>query len=617
MPVALTPEDYLKALQDKFGWLEYLVFGLVLASSAGIGVFYGFFSKREKNNEEFLMGGRSMSAWPVALSLMCSFVSGITVLGNPVETYLYGTQYATIILSFIPLTAALQFIYVPVYFKLQLTSAFQYFEIRFNTAVRTVLSLITCFYLIFYMALVVYGPSIALNQVTGFNTLLSVAIIFIICVFYSTLGGFRAVLWTDALQAVVMMVSLAIVAIKGTVDVGGFAAIWEKLEDTERVSFFRFDPDPRARHSVWAVSIGGLFLYLTLFGGTQANIQRYSSMPDIKTVTKALLLNYVFLTITILLCTYCGLIIFTRFHSCDPISANLVETTDQILPLFVLDILGDIPCLPGLFVAGITCASLSSVSSCLNAMAAILVEDYIIKYKPDMSESLLFNLSRLICVLTGVVSFAFIFVVRLMGEIFPAAVSLIGMFLGPTLGLFTLGMCFPWANSLGALFGVISSYVLVIFIGVGSAVASGNGDLPDQRLSLSTHNCSEFFTNSSTIKNVTHAFSPADTWKDQDDNGLIQLFTTSYLFFPLLGCLGTIVFGLIVSAISDALGWNKDGPIPSDCMSPPIMYIWRRLFPQQMARLITEDNSDLKSKTSLKDSRSTISSGEAGEDYKF
>jgi sodium-coupled monocarboxylate transporter 8/12 len=136
------------------------------------------------------------------------------------------------------------------------------------------------------MALVVYGPSLALNQVTGFDTILSVAIIFIICIFYSSLGGFRAVLWTDALQAVIMIISIAIVCIKGVSDIGGFTVLWNKLEETHRVEFFRFEADHRTRHSVWSIIFGGYFLYLTLFGGTQANIQRYVAMPDMKTVRK-------------------------------------------------------------------------------------------------------------------------------------------------------------------------------------------------------------------------------------------------------------------------------------------------------------------------------------------
>lgn len=103
LPETTTASTLLEVLKGKFGWPEYAVFGVVLIISAGIGVFFGFFSKREQNNEEFLMGGRRMSAWPVALSLgkldfekfremveilirffcsVCSFVSAITMLGK-------------------------------------------------------------------------------------------------------------------------------------------------------------------------------------------------------------------------------------------------------------------------------------------------------------------------------------------------------------------------------------------------------------------------------------------------------------------------------------------------------------------------------------------------------
>jgi len=70
-----------------FPWAEYVVFVLVLIASLGIGVFYGFFGKKNRTNEEFLMAGRSMNIFPVTLSLICSFVSAITLLGNPVRCF--------------------------------------------------------------------------------------------------------------------------------------------------------------------------------------------------------------------------------------------------------------------------------------------------------------------------------------------------------------------------------------------------------------------------------------------------------------------------------------------------------------------------------------------------
>lgn len=117
---------YVKDYSEKFGAVEYVVFSSVLVASAGIGVYYGWIGrKKAQTNDEFLTAGKSMPILPVALSLICSFVSAITILGNPPEVYYYGTQYLLIATGFIPITLALAYIYVPVFFRLQLTSAYE------------------------------------------------------------------------------------------------------------------------------------------------------------------------------------------------------------------------------------------------------------------------------------------------------------------------------------------------------------------------------------------------------------------------------------------------------------------------------------------------------------
>lgn len=147
---------------------------------------------------------------------------------------------------------------------------------------------------------------------------------------------------------------------------------------------------------------------------------------------------------------------------------------------------------------------------------------------------------------------------------------------------------------------MIASYILSIFIGIGSAIGGGNGDLPDQRCSLSTENCTEFFTDTSSIKYVDHSTRPADIWKDRDDNGYIQFMSISYLFFPLIGTFGTIIFGLISSGIVSLLGMNRDEkPVSIDCLSLPFLNLWRKLFPEQMAYLVSEKSLDRVKKKSI------------------
>lgn len=114
----------IKAKND-FGAVDYIVFALVLAVSAGIGIFYGCFGSKQQTTQEFLMANRMMSVLPVSMSLLASFMSAITLLGTPAEIYVFGTEYWLIWVGYlimIPLTAH---VFVPIFYKLKLTSVFE------------------------------------------------------------------------------------------------------------------------------------------------------------------------------------------------------------------------------------------------------------------------------------------------------------------------------------------------------------------------------------------------------------------------------------------------------------------------------------------------------------
>jgi len=117
--------------QDLFGWEEYVVFALLLLVSTGIGIFYGFFSQgKQKTTAEFLMANRSMSVFPMSMSVIASVISAITLLGTPAEIYNYGTQYSIVMINFFFVMVAAAYLYLPVFFKLQVTSTF---EVNFNS----------------------------------------------------------------------------------------------------------------------------------------------------------------------------------------------------------------------------------------------------------------------------------------------------------------------------------------------------------------------------------------------------------------------------------------------------------------------------------------------------
>lgn len=182
-----------------FSFYDYSIVLGMLIISLGIGVFYGFFSGSENTSSDFLHG-TEMSLLPVSLSLTTSFITAIELLGNPSEMVFNGTQFSLIIISiFMVIPVAIK-IYYPIYFKLQLTSCYEYLGIRFGNDIRIFGAILYIIQMSFYTAVSVYAPAIALSKATGLNTRLAVFLIYLVCIFYSSQGGMKAVVIADTFQ---------------------------------------------------------------------------------------------------------------------------------------------------------------------------------------------------------------------------------------------------------------------------------------------------------------------------------------------------------------------------------------------------------------------------------
>lgn len=130
-------------------------------------------------------------------------------------------------------------IYLPVFYDLQVTSAFTYLELRFDKFVRSAASLVYALQCIIYIPIVIYVPALAFSQVTGVNLHVITPIICVICIFYTTVGGLRAVVWTDTLQFVLMIGACIAVIVLGISSVGGFMEVWEAADRGKRLIFFK------------------------------------------------------------------------------------------------------------------------------------------------------------------------------------------------------------------------------------------------------------------------------------------------------------------------------------------------------------------------------------------
>ncbi|KAG1662981.1 Sodium-coupled monocarboxylate transporter 1 [Nymphon striatum] len=384
--------------------------------------------------------------------------------------------------------------------------------------------------MILYMAIVLYAPSLAFSQVTGIPVWGAVLSTGIVCTFYTTIGGMKAVVWTDAFQVIMMFLAIFTVIIKGCIDVGGIEVLWNINKEGQRLNFINFDPDPTTRHSIWAISIGGYVTWVVIYGVNQAMVQRYLS---VSTLRRAQLQSFV-----------------VELPNAAPDDLNnfirWIGSLCQIFPLFVMETLGEFPGIPGIFVSGVFSGALSTVSSGVNSLSAVTIEDILKPYfLKSYSETTITKITKALALGYGVLCIILVAVAQQLGGILQAALSVFGMIGGPLLGVFTLGIFFPHANSKGAIVGTISSLVISFWIGIGSFLYKPASPRPP----ISVAGCPELYLNVSgkyTMESFLELNKTIDDLLPASKNEeILYIYRLSYLWLSAIAVVVVLIVGLL------------------------------------------------------------------------
>ncbi|XP_032405875.1 sodium-coupled monocarboxylate transporter 1 [Xiphophorus hellerii] len=535
---------------------DYVVFAGTIVGAASIGLFQAIRGRKETSSAEFLLGGRQMTAVPVAMSLTASFMSGITVIGTPAEAYRFGIAFWIFGFSYAIMSVITAELFVPLFYRLGITSAYEYLERRFNRIIRMIGTSMYIVQTALYTGLVIYAPALALNQITGLDLWGVLVATGVVCIIYCTLGGLKAVIWTDVLQMVIMLAGFVAVIARGAVVQGGLAKIWEDAAAGGRLVAFDFDPDPLKRHTFWTIVIGGSIMWVSIYSINQSQVQRYISCKTLGQAKLSLYINMIGLWATVSLAMFSGLTMYSIYKNCDPLLNGDIGTSDQLLPYLVMDILAVYPGIPGLFVAAAYSGTLSTVSSSINALVAVTVEDFIYPFYKDFTQKQVTWMNMGLSVFFGFLCIGMAGVASAMGSVLQAALSIFGMISGPLLGLYLLGMLFRTANSTGGLGGLITGLALTLWVGIGAQLYPPTADktLP---LSLTTVGCNKTVDlNSTTASPWT---SPATLTPQPDFRPPIadSWYSLSYVYFSLFGMLTTMVSGLLLSIVTGGCKQKK------------------------------------------------------------
>ncbi|XP_041565103.1 sodium-coupled monocarboxylate transporter 1-like isoform X5 [Drosophila elegans] len=573
----LSVKDLSQALQH-FGIVDYLVFIAMLAVCAVIGFYFGFIEKKQKEQKladkdgggaagvverrgsealDYLVGGRQMKVFPVALSLVASFVSGISLLGTSTEIYVYGTQYAFILVTLVISGTISWYIFLPVFCNLQLTSTYEYFQLRYGAGIRNLGSVLFILGTMLWLPVALYVPAITYNQVTGTGIHVITPIVCTICTFYTCVGGLKAVIWTDVIQSFVMFGSILAVCIKGTFDVGGLGVVLDRNVSGGRLNAPEWTWDPTVRLSMLSVILGGTLHKIQSSDVNQVSIQRFLSLPSYDHAKRCMLVFTLLLIFLLSCCSYMGLVSYAVYHDCDPISTKLAAAVDQLPSQLMMRTLGSLPGLPGLFVSGVFSAALSSLSTGLNSLACVITQDIVrpLLKKPMTERQTAFWL-RAVVVVCGFSCLGTVNIVEKLGQVVPLATSTAAVSMGPLLGIYCMGVGLPWVKGKSVLIGSLVSFLVVAWICVKAQLAQMNGEIRYPKLPVSVDGCDYAYDNH-TVYETIHGYRPS----------VRNLYHLSFLWYTALG--GVICTAVAVLA-GLIFGWedlNKMDPaLITPCM---------------------------------------------------
>uniref|UniRef100_T1PIW0 Sodium:solute symporter family protein n=1 Tax=Musca domestica TaxID=7370 RepID=T1PIW0_MUSDO len=550
--------------QFVFNSVDYSVFVFMLCISAGIGVYFGFFAKGEDTTEEYLHGGKQMKTLPIAISLVASQLSGISIMTIPAEMYSYGINWFFNVVSMVIIIPILLWVVIPVFYNNNISNCYEYLEVRFNRKTRELQTIAFMVTLFLMLPVFIFIPALAFSQVTGINIHLINGVVCAICVFYTMFGGIKAVVWTDVVQAAIMVMSVTLVGVLGAIKVGGVTEVFRIAGEGQRLNV-NLEFDATTRSTFWNNFISSTIMWTSYVGLNQSCVQRIVSLPSLKHARRSLIIfGFGFVMIMFFNC-FTGIVMYARYHDCDPLEAGFVSKADKLMPFFVQDVVGHLKGMPGVFISCVFSAALSTMSAGMNSLAGIVYFDYIkphIKHterRANLTMKTLVLLTGLYCILAGTV-------VEKFSSILQIVYSIGGVTFGSVFGVFLLGMLVPKAHGRAAFWAAISSMLVMVYI-----VGASQGRNHYETLPSSVVSCP--------VLNMTSASltSPLDAMPQQQDFDSLtpatdkgfHILDLSFNWYSTLGAIIVFAVGIPLSYIlSPEKGAKFDVKLLSPIIQP-------------------------------------------------
>jgi Na+/proline symporter len=315
MPLALTS-------------LDYMVLGLYLSAMIGVGL---YFSREQRTSRDFFLAGRSMAWFPVGLSIMATLVSVLSYSGIPGESYFVGYKFLVLPLAIWCTLPLMSWAIIPLYHRLGIFTIYEYLELRFDATTRWVSSVIFVIWRLLWLGGVLYAPCKMLIVAGGLQVDIwwMLLILGTVSTLYTFLGGMKAVIWTDVMQATVMGAGLILIVVCVWLQLeGGPARVAEIARELGRAEFVETGFDWSRKWSVWGIAPHFFLSMLSFFAADQITAQRFLTARNVLQAKRSFTLNCVSVSFMIPALMYTGVCLLAFYH----------EHPESLRPIWVANV---------------------------------------------------------------------------------------------------------------------------------------------------------------------------------------------------------------------------------------------------------------------------------------
>ena len=353
--------------------------------------------------------------------------------------------------------------YLPFFRRLNVTTAYEYLERRFNYATRFMASLLFIVFMVARTALVIFLPSLAMTAVTGIDIYICIVLMAVITIVYCTMGGVEAVVWGDVIQGIILVGGAVLAAVYLITNTeGGASGFWDIATDNNKFQMFVWSLDWKSA-TFWVVILGGLANNLISYTSDQTVIQRYLTTKDERSAARGILTNGLMSVVVTIAFFTIGTGLYTFFKTHPAAMDMTMQKTDAIFPFFMMS---QLPAgLAGLLIAAVFAATMSTIASNINSISTAFTVDFWGRFR-KVSEAGQVRTARISGVMAGLIG---MFIAILMAMVDIQSLldyfnTILGLLSGGIGGLFMMGIFFPRIGSRAALIGFCAGTATVLWM---------------------------------------------------------------------------------------------------------------------------------------------------------